>query len=232
MHHKHDINQVVTSIMHVLQDVRNQRGDILPPQLRIQVDNCGRENKNQYLFVLCAALVAFKYFAEVHLSFLIVEHTYEDIDHKFSTISGTLKSRDINLLKELLKLVRKGASYIEGFATSRHLEYVWDWKSFIIPHMWSGLDAIIGVSKPHHFRFYLKNNMPYVQKKDYAHDAMWQPENGHQYLRSLSEQGTKLSIAVVKTMDSRELKSLESFIQMKERCILKRMYVQKKFGCH
>ena len=61
--------------------------------------------------------------------------------------------------------------------------------------------------------------MPYVQKKDYAHDAMWQPENGHQYLRSLLEQGTKPSIVVVKIVDSRELKSLESFIQMKERCI-------------
>ena len=69
--------------------------------------------------------------------------------------------------------------------------------------------------------------MPYVQKKDYAHDAMWQPENGHQYLRSLLEQGTKPSIVIVKTADSRELKSLESFIQMKERCILKQMYVQK-----
>ena len=31
----------------------------------------------------------------------------------------------------------------------------------------------------------------------------------------------------MKTADSRELKSLESFIQMKERCISKRMYVQK-----
>ena len=69
--------------------------------------------------------------------------------------------------------------------------------------------------------------MLYVQKKDYAHDAMWQPENGHQYLRSLPEQGTKPSIAVVKTADSRELKSLESFIQIKKRCISKRMYVQK-----
>ena len=40
-------------------------------------------------------------------------------------------------------------------------------------------------------------------------------------------EGTKPSTAVVKTADSRELKSLESFIQMKERCISKRMYVQK-----
>ena len=79
-HHKHDRNQVVTSIMHILEDVCNRRGDILPPKLRIQADNCGRENKNQYMFALCAALVAFKYFAEVHLSFLIVEYTHEDLD--------------------------------------------------------------------------------------------------------------------------------------------------------
>ena len=134
----------------------------MAPKLCIQADNCGRENKNQYMFALCAALVAFKYFGEVHLSFLIVGHTHKDIDQKFSTISGTLKSRDIDSLKELLELVRKGASHTEVFATSRHLEYVWDWKSFITPHLWSGLDAIIGISKPHHFRFYLKNDMPYV----------------------------------------------------------------------
>ena len=69
--------------------------------------------------------------------------------------------------------------------------------------------------------------MPYVQKKDYAHDAMWQPENGHQYLQSLPEPSTKSRIALVKTADLRELKSLETFIQMKERCISKWMYVQK-----
>ena len=46
------------------------------------------------MFALCAALVTFKYFAKVQLSFLIVGHTHEDIDQKFSTISGTLKSRD------------------------------------------------------------------------------------------------------------------------------------------
>ena len=66
-----------------------------------------------------------------------------------------------------------------------------------------------------------------MQKKDYAHDAMWKPKNRHQYLQSLLEEGTKPGITIVKIADSRELKSLESFIQMKERCISKRMYVQK-----
>ena len=90
-HHKHDSNQVVTSIMHVIDDVRTCRGEKLPLVLRIQADNCGRENKNQYMFALCAILVGLRYFAEVHLSFLLVGHTHKDIDQRFSVISGTLK---------------------------------------------------------------------------------------------------------------------------------------------
>ena len=46
LHHKHDSNQVVTSIMHVIDDVRTCHGEKFPPVLRIQADNCGRENKN------------------------------------------------------------------------------------------------------------------------------------------------------------------------------------------
>ena len=118
MHHKHDSNQVVTSIMHVLQDVHNWQGNILPPKLCIQANNYGKENKNQYISALCAALVALEYFVEVHLSFLIVEHIHEDIDQKFSTISRTLKSRDIESLKELLELMRKGASHTEAVTIS------------------------------------------------------------------------------------------------------------------
>jgi hypothetical protein len=49
-HHKHDNNQVVTSIMKVLQDRRIFRGK-LPPILRIQIDNCGKENNNIYSFL-------------------------------------------------------------------------------------------------------------------------------------------------------------------------------------
>ena len=90
-HHKHDSNQVITSIMHVIADVRTRRGGTLPPVLRIQANNCGRENKNQYMFALCAMLVGLGYFAEVYLSFLLVGHTHEDIDQRFSVISGTLK---------------------------------------------------------------------------------------------------------------------------------------------
>ena len=61
VHHAHDNNQVVTSLAKVLGDVRSRK-ESLPPVLRIQADNCGRENKNKYMFAYCASLVALGYF--------------------------------------------------------------------------------------------------------------------------------------------------------------------------
>ena len=43
-HHKHNSNQVATSIIKVLNDVKQQCGK-LPSYLCIQADNCGRETK-------------------------------------------------------------------------------------------------------------------------------------------------------------------------------------------
>jgi hypothetical protein len=120
--------------MHVIADVKWRKGT-LPPTLRIQADNCTCENKNVYMFALCAALVGLEYFQEVQLCFLIVGHTHEDIDQRFSIISNTLKRTNIDSLKELLQLVEKGTSYKEAFVSTRHLENVRDWKSFITPHL-------------------------------------------------------------------------------------------------
>ena len=69
----------MVSLAKVLDDVRSRKGS-LPPVLRIQADNCERENKNNYMFAYCASLVALRYFREVRLSFLIVGYTHEDID--------------------------------------------------------------------------------------------------------------------------------------------------------
>ena len=66
--------------MNVINDVRHRRGGTLLPVLHIQADNCGRENKNQYMFALCAAIVELEYFAEVYSNFFLVEHTHEEID--------------------------------------------------------------------------------------------------------------------------------------------------------
>ena len=160
-HHKHDSNQVVTSIMHVIDDVRTRRGGKLPHVLRVQANNCGRENKNQNMFFFCTVLVGLRYFVELYVSFFLVGHTHEDIDQRFSVRSGTLKRQDIDSLQELLELIKKGASHIEAFATSRHLECVWDWKEFITPYLYSGLNTFVEISTKHYFKFYLKENKPF-----------------------------------------------------------------------
>jgi hypothetical protein len=133
-HHKHDSNQVVSTLFYVIGDVLRRKG-FLPPTLRIQADNCTRENKNIYMFALCTVLVGLGFFREVELSFLIVGHTHEDIDQRFSCISNTLKRSDVDSLKEMLSLIEQGTSPTEAFVTARLLENVWDWKSFITPHI-------------------------------------------------------------------------------------------------
>jgi len=60
-HHKHDSNQVITIVMHMIDDVRRRKGT-QAFTLRFEVDNCTRKNKNIYMFTLCTILVGMGYF--------------------------------------------------------------------------------------------------------------------------------------------------------------------------
>ena len=226
-HHKYDSNHVITSIINVINDVRDRRGGFLPPMLQMQVDNCSHENKNQYMFVFCAALVGLGFFAEVYLSFLLVGHTHEDIDQRFSVISSTLKRYNIDSMQELLELIQKGASHTKAFTSARHLEYVWDWKKFSTPYLYKGPNTFVGISTKHHFKFYLKENKPFVQTKDYARDPLWEPAEGYQCLTEVPSFDQKPSFADVYDANDQEMKALEEFIKMKERCIMTLMHVER-----
>ena len=124
------------------------------------------------MFAFCVVVVGLDYFAEVYLSFILVEHTHENIDQRFSVISSTMKRHNLDLMQELLELIQKGASHIEAFTTVRHLEYVWDWNKFSTPYLYRGLNTFVGISTKHHFKFYLKEKKPFVQTKDYAYDPL------------------------------------------------------------
>ena len=226
-HHKHDSNQVITSIMNVINDVRDRRGGLLPPMLRIQVDNCGRENKNQYMFAFCAAIVGLGYFAEVYLSFLLVGHTHEDIDQRFSVMFSILKRHDIDSMQGLMELIQKEASHIEAFTSTRHLQYVWDWKKFSTSYLYKGPNTFVGISTKHHFKFYLKEKKPFVQTKDYVCDPLWELAEGYQCLTDVPSLDQKPSFADVYDCNDQEMKALEEFIKMKEQCIMKLMYVER-----
>ena len=60
-HHKYDSNQVVSTLLYVIGDVLHKK-EFLPLTLRIHTDNCTRENKNIYMFALCATLVGLDFF--------------------------------------------------------------------------------------------------------------------------------------------------------------------------
>jgi hypothetical protein len=213
-HHKHDSNQVVTSIMKVLQDVK-QRRNRLPPYLRIQADNCGRENKNVYILALCGTLVALGIFKEIQLSFLLVGHTHEDIDQRFSTISAALKRQDIHSLKELLSIKKEKPTRTEPFVVAEHLEHIRDWKSFITPYLRS--DELIGTSQPHHFRFFMEDNIPRVQSKMYARTPRCEPEMGYACLDTVPSARLPIGLAEITEPEPRDIKVLEDYIDLKGR---------------
>jgi len=68
----------------------NMRGG-LPKHMYVQLDGAG-DNKNWVMFVFWAMLVDLGYFETVLISFLMVGHTHEDIDQRFSIISKSLRT--------------------------------------------------------------------------------------------------------------------------------------------
>ena len=85
----------------------------------------------------------------------------------------------------------------------------------------------MGISKPHHFKFYLKNNKPFVQTKNYARYSNCEPANGYQCLNELPERGLKPEFAKAEEAIKQEMRALEEFIKWKERCVLKLMQVER-----
>jgi hypothetical protein len=223
-HYKHDSNQVVTSIMEVVKDVKRRRSR-LPLYLCIQADNCRRENKNVYILALCGTLVALGIFKEIQLSFFIVGHKHEDIDQRFSTISSALKRQDIHSLKELLSIIKLKPPRTEPFVVAEHLEHIRDWKSFITPYLCQ--DELIGTSQPRHFRFYKDGGIPRVQSKMYARTPWWELEVGHACLDAVPFACLPIGLATVTDLEPRDIKVLEDYIVLKEKHIARHQNVEK-----
>ena len=72
---RHDSNLAVNCLLRAL--VRASRNGDLPPTMYIQLDNCGRENKNKFFMGVVAMLVAKLFVTEAFMCFLMVGHTHE-----------------------------------------------------------------------------------------------------------------------------------------------------------
>ncbi|XP_052275699.1 uncharacterized protein LOC127875011 [Dreissena polymorpha] len=102
----HDPNLTINIILKELLRQARANNNFLPPNLFIQADNCWRENKNRYVFAFLELLVAEQVFHEVHMSFLIVGHTHEDIDAKFSEVSRLLNTKDAEYFDDFLNVLK------------------------------------------------------------------------------------------------------------------------------
>jgi hypothetical protein len=105
----HGANTTWTVFLHVLHELKQVQGE-LPPVLLLQLDNCGRDNKNMLTFVFFSWLAFLGVFEEVQLNFLPVGHTHCEIDQRFSVISKAIKAKDLltpddmfNILRDLCK---------------------------------------------------------------------------------------------------------------------------------
>ena len=77
----------------------------LPPVLLLQMDNCGRENKNQFMIRFLSLLIHMDVFVRVELHFLPVGHTHCQIDQLFSVIYRAMKGKDLFTVPESMALV-------------------------------------------------------------------------------------------------------------------------------
>ena len=104
----------------------------LPPTLRVQLDNCAKDNKSRYVFAYWSLLVAKGIFKEVFVSFLLVGHTHDDIDASFGRWSMKLREEDF----PTIPLLMKSNMDLDNVPVIPHIiEKVSDFKAFIEPYI-------------------------------------------------------------------------------------------------
>ncbi|XP_070536890.1 uncharacterized protein [Ptychodera flava] len=166
----HDTNLTLTCLLHTLH--KESKDGKLPAKLYVQLDNCVRENKNKFFIGFMAYLVKRKYLQEIMMSFLMVGHTHEDIDQRFSKYSQKLKENDAKTMPELAKVLENSTDPQPEITI---LQTVWNIRDWLLPH----LEEIHNQSFPHVYRIYLASNGEVkVQYKNWSTDFNWQPEDG------------------------------------------------------
>ncbi|XP_063954176.1 uncharacterized protein LOC135153857 [Lytechinus pictus] len=164
----HDSNMVINTLMKAL--VKESAGRPLPSTLYLQQDNCWRENKNRFFIGFMAYLVAMHIFNEVQMSFLMVGHTHEDIDQRFSCISRSLKHRDARTLPELQRVIVDSMPKMSVKAL--RLGQVFDIKTWLEPY----LNPISQHSAQHAFRLTRSKDGPVLlHYKQWNQDPDWLP---------------------------------------------------------
>ena len=148
----------------------------LPPILHVQLDNCWKDNKCRFVKAFWSMLTAKGIFTEVHVSYLLVGHTHDDIDASFGRWSMDLREHDYPTIPLLMK------SYMdmEKVPVIPHMiEELPDWRTFVSEHIPSGKEKLIGHTKAQQFKFYVRDDgWPVMQYKVLSTHEEWLPKDG------------------------------------------------------
>jgi len=118
----------------------------LSPILNVQMDNATGDNKNRYVYAFWSLLAVKQIFREVYVNFMMVGHTYDDIDALFGRWSMLLKKENFPTIPILMKSFMD----VETIPTIPHLmEEVPDFKSFIDGAILDKDEGLVGHTKPH-----------------------------------------------------------------------------------
>ena len=147
----------------------------LPRTLLLQLDNCGSENKNRYVFAYLSLLVAKGVFDMVQLGFLMVGHTHEDIDALFSRFSEEIRSAQVFSFPHLMQ---KFNECTQSHPAPFLMQQVPNFKEFVKGYLHEGADQLVGHSKPLQFRFYMSQGTPLMQYKIHPTKSEWSPDEG------------------------------------------------------
>ena len=115
-------------------------------------------------------LVARGAFKIVHLGFLMVGHTHEDIDAMFSRFSEKLRVGQTFTLPHLMDTLRTSST---SSPAPFLLTEVLDFKAYCDGYICDGQEALIGHSKPLLFRFFMEGDTPVMQFKAHVAIQSW-----------------------------------------------------------
>ena len=145
-----------------------------PSTLYLQFNNCSHENKNKFMLAYCNWLIVNGVFHNIHLSFLPVGHTHEDINQMFSTfVVGMHHEPRIASIQQFVISLDKWYNKPCTRPEAIFLREAWSFKSWLSGH----IPHIQGTSKPHTFRFFQNSATACVElwSKDYvSSDSQWE----------------------------------------------------------
>ena len=181
----HDSNLSITVLLEAL-ETRLKERQMFPKKLYLQLDNCGRENKNQYVLAFLALLVEEEVFEEIELGFLMKGHTHEDIDQLLSCVSRylhkknafTLQGKSNNYFSAFYVIVYFAIALLQACNNSTekmkqtvYLKRVYNVKDWLKPF----INPLHNHSNPHIFRFRLNKEHKVEMHYKQWHYTPWLP---------------------------------------------------------